>query len=88
MHVCNGPQEKLVLMTPEELAYIMVYICDFFLVGKSFASPPNDVYVTKVDEINEETGTDSQAHAEFAKSNLVVPIKKAAESKKKATILE
>ena len=80
------PQARLVIVTPEELAYIMVYIAKFFLPGKPFAQPDSAVYKDKVDEIKAEIGDDAEAHREFAKAkNIVIPMKVPMKSKVKAT---
>lgn len=83
---CDVLQARLVIVTPEELAYIMVYVQMFFLPGKSFAQPESKVYIDKLDDINDEIGPDASDHIEFAKKNWVIPMKVAMVPKVKATI--
>ena len=93
--VCDVLQEKLVLVSAEELAYIMIYIIEFFLPKKAFNMPEFPTYQNKVDEIHEEvakmvTGRTPEdlikASLRFGKTNLVVPIKATAVPKGKATV--
>ena len=75
-------------MTPEELAYIMIYVTMFFLPGKPFAQPESKFYIGKMKEITDEIAPDATGdeQIEFAKKNLVIPVKVAVKPKIKATI--
>ena len=79
-------QDKIVLCTPEEVAYIMVYVRDFFLHEMGYQAPENSVFETMLKEVVDEVGATLEEHVEFANHNLVVPMKKSPKADKKAEL--
>ena len=74
------------MVTPEEICYILIYIRDYYLHGKSYTAPEEEEFEKMMETVATEIGSTVEEHAEFANANLVVPMKVAQKPEGKASI--
>ena len=83
---CVRTQSRLLLVTPEEISYILIYIRDFYLQGKSYTAPGPEEFETMMRTVEDAVGSTIADFADFANTNLVVPMKVARKPEGKASI--
>ena len=83
---CVRTQSRLLLVTPEEISYILIYIRDYYLQGKSYTAPEEEVFEKMMETVANEVGSTIADFADFANTNLVVPMKVARKPVGKASV--